>query len=142
LISCGGDTQVADIREITMNVGIISVVEMFRDDRRYDVHTAKDKYNNIILKLNRYIVEDHQKNITISYPKGWWQALKKDYLTGIANYFPVKMVNKVIEAKIYYPNIAIPKENAYVKFRRYEHVSEFHNQQRSSVSEKEQSEDA
>jgi hypothetical protein len=113
--------RVANIREITMNVGIIGIVEMFKDDLKYDVYTAKDKYDNIIMKLNRFIVEDHQKSMTISYPRGWWQALKKDYLTGIANYFPVKMVHEVIDAKIYYPNIAIPEEKAYVKFRRYEY---------------------
>jgi hypothetical protein len=96
---------------------------MFRNDPMYNVYTAKDMYDNVILKIDRFIVEDHQKTITISYPRGWWQALKKDYLTGIANYFPVKMVNKVIDAKMYYPNIAIPKEKAYVKFRRYEYDS-------------------
>jgi hypothetical protein len=109
----------ADITEITMNVGIIQLVHLLREDERYDVCAVRGICKDIHLKINRYIVEDHQKSRTVSYPRGWWQMLKQDYLPGVANYFPVKMAHQVIEAKVYYPDIAIPKENAFVKFRKY-----------------------
>jgi hypothetical protein len=119
LTDLGGSSVIANVEEVTMNVGIISLVKRLKENNEFNVTVGRGIYDEILLRIERYIVEDHQKRITISYPRGWWQALKKDYLTGIANYFPVKMVHKVIDAKIYYPNIAIPKEKAYVKFKRY-----------------------
>lgn len=110
------------VEQVTMNVGIIQLVHRLNAHEQISAEAERNMYDQILLRIRRFIIEDHQKDIVIKYPKGWWQTLKQDWLTGIANYFPVKMTEKVVSAKMYYPDIAIPSEQAFVKFVKYEGV--------------------
>ncbi|MCP3965334.1 MAG: hypothetical protein GY718_03135 [Lentisphaerae bacterium] len=116
----GKENREINIREdsIVMKSDIAQLMMRLDKNTNMCAETIDGMYDDIVLRIRQYFLEEQNEDIIVSYPSGWWQALKQDYLKGLAKFFPVKKSKEIINVKTRYPDVWFPKERSYFVFKK------------------------
>ena len=72
------------------------------------------------LKICAYVAEEKLKEVSVSYPKDWVEAVKERFSPQwLLKKYPVIYKTEVLKASVLYPNIAFPKERHFLKLDKY-----------------------
>lgn len=101
--------------EITLEVeqigNAVKVSDILLDGARVKTETYLTQANEYtVVGLKAYLAKQVLDRIEIKYPLNWWEAVKERFFPKVLlNHFPVVYVIRTMEAKVYYPQIAVPK---------------------------------
>jgi hypothetical protein len=115
------NTDYDTIKTIALErISFYSQCEICREliaDKRLNIHIFDGYIDRIILRLEAEILGKTTKEISVSYPADWWEAVKERFAPlWIKRKYPIKYKTIKLTAKECYPLIAIPEQQHSLQF--------------------------